>query len=48
MIATHPAPRQDPGATAVRQGVMLGAMRWVLLVSLACAVVGLIVARLLA
>ena len=34
--------------TAVRQGVALGVMRWVVVVSLACAVAGLVVARLLA
>jgi len=34
--------------TGVRQGVTLGVMRWVLVVSIACAVAGLVFARLLA
>ena len=48
MFGTSPAPRQGPDTTAVRQGVTLGAMRWVLGISLAAAVIGLVAARFLA
>lgn len=48
MYGTSPAPRQGHDTTAVRQGVTLGAMRWVLGISLAAAVLGMIAARLLA
>ena len=48
MYGTSPAPRQGPDTTAVRQGVTLGAMRWVLGLSLAAAAIGMVAARLLA
>ena len=45
----HVAPAEMAHVTtAVRQGVTLGVMRWVLVVSLASAAIGMVVARLLA
>ena len=42
------APEMRQQTTAVRQGVTLGVMRWVLGISLAAAVIGLVAARFLA
>ncbi len=47
MAATHRG-SAGPITTAVRQGGTLGVMRWVLAASLLAAVIGLVVARLLA
>lgn len=48
MTSPSPPPRAGPITTAVRQGVTLGVMRWVLGISLAGAAIGMVVARLLA
>ena len=58
MNRTDPLPRGQPDralppdartdTTKVRQGITLGVMRWVLALSMAAAIIGLVIARLIA